>query len=160
MARYFEEIQEGEQFLSTGRTITETDVVNFAALSGDWNELHVNEESSRKGYFGRRIAHGALVFSISTGLASQIERAKYPVLIAFYGVDRLRFIRPVFFGDTLRLRQTVQSLEPRDEKSGFVNLLREILNQEEAVVVSYIAKQLVRRQPVAANSAASAEASR
>ena len=147
MARYFEEFEQGELLISAGRTVTETDVVNFAALSADWNELHVNEEFARKGYFGRRIAHGALTFSISTGLATQTDRSQQPNLIAFYGVDRLRFVKPVFLGDTIRLKQTVESLEPRDEKTGIVNLAREVLNQNEVVVLSYTAKLLVRRRP-------------
>ena len=147
MARYFEEFEQGELLISAGRTVTETDVVNFAGLSADWNELHVNEEFARQGHFGRRIAHGALTFAISTGLAAQADRSQQPDLIAFYGVDRLRFVKPVFLGDTIHLKQTVQSLEPRDEKSGIVNLAREILNQKEAVVLSYTAKLLVRRSP-------------
>src|SRR3990167_8489697 len=147
MARYFEEFQEGEESVSPGRTITEADVVNFAALSGDWNELHGNEEFAGRGYFGRRIAHGALIFSISTGLAAQADRSKHPDLIAFYGIDRLRFVKPVFLGDTIRVKQTVQLLEPRDEKAGIVNMAREVLNQDEVVTLSYTAKLLVRRQP-------------
>ena len=147
MSRYFEEYREGETFLSQGRTITETDVVNFSSLSGDWNELHANEEFARREYFGKRIAHGALIFSVSTGLAAQTAPSQKPRLIAFYGVDRLRFVKPVFLGDTIRLKQTVQSLKPRDEKSGIVNLAREVLNQNEAVTLSYTAKLLVRRQP-------------
>jgi len=147
MARYFEEFEQGEILLSQGRTITEADVVNFAALTGDWNELHVNEVFARQGYFGRRIAHGALTFSISIGLFMQTDTSRQPNLIAFYGVDRLRFVKPVFLGDTIRLKQTVQSLEPRNEKSGIVNIVREILNQDEAVTLSYTAKLLVRRRP-------------
>jgi len=151
MARYFEEFAEGEVQLSPGRTITETDVISFAALSGDWNELHVIAESARKGFFGQRIAHGALIYSISTALGAQTDPCKYPRLIAFYGVDRLRFVKPVFLGDTIRLRQTVQSPEPRDEKSGMVNMLREILNQNEVVTLVYTAKLLVRRRPSSAS---------
>jgi 3-hydroxybutyryl-CoA dehydratase len=147
MARYFEEFELGEVQMSPGRTITETDVVNFAALTGDWNELHVNEEFARQGYFGRRIAHGALTFAISTGLGAQTDRQRYPHLIAFYGVDHLRFVKPVFFGDTIRMKQTVELLAPRDEKSGLINLGREILNQNDVVVLSYTAKMLVRRRP-------------
>ena len=147
MARSFEDYHEGEEFLSPGRTITETDVVNFAALSGDWNELHVNEEFARGGYFGRRIAHGALIFSIATGLAAQADPSKQPDLVAFYGVDRLRFVRPVFLGDTIRLKQTIHSLVPRDEKSGVVNVLHEVIKQDNELVLVYTAKLLVRRRP-------------
>lgn len=147
MARYFEEYEQGEVLLSRGRTITEADVVNFASLSGDWNEIHVNEEYSRQGFFGRRIAHGALIFSIAIGFTTRFDSSKQPDLIAFYGVDRLRFVKPVFLGDTIRLKQTIQSLEPRDEKSGIVNLMLETLNQNEAVTLSCMAKFLVRRRP-------------
>ena len=147
MARYFEEFQEGEEFLSHGRTITEADVVNFAGLSGDWNEIHVNEEFARGGFFGRRIAHGALIFSVSTGLAAQTDPAQHPDLIAFYGIDRLRFVRPVFLGDTIHVKQTVHSLVPRDEKSGFVNVTREVLKQDDTLALAYTAKLLVRRRP-------------
>ena len=151
MARTFEEFQEGEEFLSPGRTITEADVVNFAALSGDWNEINVNEEFARGGFYGRRIAHGALIFSISTGLAAQIDRSQHPDLIAFYGIDRLRFVRPVFLGDTIRVKQTVHSLAPRDEKSGIVNITREVLKQDDTLALVYTAKLLVRRRPSAAS---------
>ena len=148
MSRYFEEFEPEEVLLSPGRTITETDVVNFASLTGDWNELHVNEEFARQGHFGRRIAHGTLIFSISIGLAAQFDRCKQPDLIAFYGLDRLRFVRPVFLGDTIRLKQTIGSLEPRDEKAGIVNMTMKILNQNGVITLSYTAKFLVRRQPV------------
>jgi acyl dehydratase len=148
MARYFEDLQQNETQLSQGRTITETDVVNFASLSGDWNELHVNEEFARQGYFGRRIAHGALIFSISGGLMAQTDPSRKPDLIAFYAVDRLRFVRPVFLGDTIRVKQEVQSLDPRDKETGLVTIFREVLNQDSNVVLSYTAKFLVRRRPV------------
>jgi len=148
MLRYFEDFQINEVSLSQGRTITEADVINFASLSGDWNELHVNEEFARQGHFGRRIAHGALIFSISAGLMALTDSDHKPDLVAFYGVDRLRFVRPVFLGDTIHVKQTVQSLVPRGEQSGLVNVIREVLNQDSALVLVYTAKFLVRRRPV------------
>lgn len=147
MPRSFEDYVVGEVVLSQGRTITETDVVNFAALTADWNEIHTNEEFARQGFYGKRIAHGALIFSVSMGLCALNDRSQQPDLIAFYGVDRLRFIKPVFLGDTIRLKQTVQSLEPREEKAGgMVNFTHDVLNQADVVVVSYTAKLLVRRR--------------
>jgi 3-hydroxybutyryl-CoA dehydratase len=147
MPRYFEEFQENETELSQGRTVTEADVVAFAALSGDWNELHVNEEFARQGHFGRRIAHGALIFSISAGLMAQTNPSSHPHLIAFYGVDGMRFVEPVFPGDTIRVKQTVSSLQPHRERSGIVNMKREVLNQRSATVLVYTAKLLVKRRP-------------
>ena len=146
MARCFEEYSEGEVLLSPSRTITETDVVGFAGLSGDWNEIHTNEEFAKQGYYGRRIAHGALIFSISMGLASRNDRSRQPDLIAFYGVDRLRFIKPVFLGDTIHLKQTVLAPEPKDASSGIVNLKHEVYKQDGVLAISYIAKLLVRRR--------------
>ncbi len=147
MARYFEEFQEKEVQLSQGRTITEADVVNFASLSGDWNEIHVNDVVARQEYYGRRIAHGALIFCVSAGLMAQTDPSKKPNLIAFYGVERLRFVKPVFPGDTIHVKQTVESLEPRDQSSGIVNLAREVLNQDSNVVLAYTVRFLVRRRP-------------
>ena len=146
MSRCFEEYQQGEVLLSQGRTITESDVVNFASLTADWNEIHTNEEFARQGHFGRRIAHGALIFSISMGLAALNDRSQQPDLIAFYGVDRLRFVKPVFLGDTIRLKQTVHSMEPKNDKSGIVNITHDVVNQTDVVVLSYTAKLLVRRR--------------
>ena len=85
---YFEDCTIGEVRTSRGRTITETDIVNFAGLSGDFVELHMNEEYARNGPFGKRIAHGALVFSISTGLMVQmtVNQDGKPVLTY---IDRL-----------------------------------------------------------------------
>ena len=147
MARYFEDYQKGEMQISRGRTITEADVVNFAALSADWNEIHVNEEFAKRGYFGRRIAHGALIFSISTGLGAQGQISGQANLIAFYGIDRLRFVKPVFLGDTIRLKEVVHSLEARDEKSGMLNIAREVVNQNDVVTLAYTAKLLLHRKP-------------
>src|ERR1700722_4191967 len=98
---------------SRGRTITETDIVNFAGLSGDFVELHMNEEYARSGPFGRRIAHGALIFSISTGLMVNLPDEQEAV-IAFYGVDKLRFIAPVFIGDTIHITRRVVAKQLKD----------------------------------------------
>src|ERR1700691_3605551 len=103
---YFEDYVVDHVRTSRGRTITEADVVNFAGLSGDFVELHVNEEYARKGPFGRRIAHGALIFSISTGLMVQMTSG-HEAIIAFYGVDNLRFVAPVFIGDTIHVSRRV-----------------------------------------------------
>jgi len=85
MSKYFEDYKLGDTVTSGTRTVTEADIVNFAGLSGDFHELHMSEEFARRGPFGRRIAHGALVFSISTGLT--IQMGGHENIIAFYGVD-------------------------------------------------------------------------
>ncbi|MBI1745541.1 MAG: MaoC family dehydratase N-terminal domain-containing protein [Acidobacteria bacterium] len=145
MGKYFEELTEGESRVSRGRTITETDIVNFAALTGDWVELHVNEEYARQSYFGRRIAHGALIFSIATGLSVRMGTVDDTV-IAFYGVDKLRFVKPVFIGDTIWAREKILSKEPRDEKSGIITIQTEVINQREEVALTYTGKILIKRK--------------
>src|SRR5579871_6741032 len=82
---YFDDYVVDSMETSRGRTITEADIVNFAGLSGDFVELHVNEEYAKRGPFGKRIAHGALIFSMSTGLMMQMP-GDPEAIIAFYGV--------------------------------------------------------------------------
>jgi acyl dehydratase len=145
MGRYFEDFRVGEEFTTAGRTITETDIVNFAGITGDWNEIHTNSEFASKTQFGQRIAHGALIFSISTGLSVRLGQTNDTV-IAFYGLDRLRFVKPVFIGDTIRVRQRIEGKTERDENSGIITTLNEVLNQRGEVVLSYTAKTLVKRR--------------
>jgi len=145
MGKYFEDFEIGEEGISAGRTITETDIVNFAGITGDWNEIHTNKELASKGPFKQRIAHGALVFSVATGLSVRMGQTADTV-IAFYGLDRLRFVKPVFIGDTIRVRQKCEAKSERDDNGGIVTFLNEVINQEETVVVSYTAKVLLRRR--------------
>ena len=90
--------------------------MNFAGLSGDFVELHVSETYSAAGPFGKRIAHGALVFSISTGLSVQMNQIQDTV-VAFYGVDKLRFTKPVFIGDTIHVAKKVIAKQPKGERT-------------------------------------------
>lgn len=145
MGKYFEDFVVGEESMTAGRTITEADLVNFAALTGDWNEIHTNAESAARGPFGRRIAHGALIFSVATGLSVRLGQTSDTV-IAFYGLDRLRFVKPVFIGDTVHVRQRVEGKSERDESSGIITMLNDVINQNDQVVVSYTAKVLLRRR--------------
>jgi acyl dehydratase len=139
MPRYLDEFRTGEVLLSAGRTITEADVARFAALTGDSAGLVFSA------------APGALVFSISTGLAAGHDRSQQPDLIAFIGVERMRFLEPVVLGDTIHLKQTVESAEPISENSGLLNMAEEIVNQKEAIALRYTAKLLVRRRPSSAS---------
>jgi acyl dehydratase len=142
LSLYYEDFQTGQVLVSRGRTITEADIVNFAGLSGDFVELHVNEEYARNSPFGRRIAHGALIFSISTGLMIQMNLVNDTVL-AFYGVDRLRFTRPVFIGDTVHVTKKVLATELK-EKGGVVTFETTVLNQNQEAVIVYTDKMLVK----------------
>jgi 3-hydroxybutyryl-CoA dehydratase len=145
MARFFEDYQLDEVTISRTRTITEADIVNFAGLSGDFHELHMSEEFARRGPFGRRIAHGALIFSISTGLTIQMGDTEN--IIAFYGVDKLRFTHPTFIGDTIRVTKKVIALEPKGDERGVVAFETTVLNHNDQPVVVYQDRVLLRRKP-------------
>ena len=145
MGKYFEDFEIGQEAVTAGRTITETDIVNFASLTGDWNEIHTNAEYAANGMFKQRIAHGALVFSIATGLSVRLGQTADTVL-AFYGLDRLRFVKPTFIGDTLHVKQRVEGKSERDENGGIITMLNEVINQRDEVVVSYTAKVLIKRR--------------
>jgi 3-hydroxybutyryl-CoA dehydratase len=140
---YFEDYAVDGVTTSRGRTITETDIVNFAGLSGDFVELHMNDEYAKTGPFGRRIAHGALIFSISTGLMIQMT-SSLEAVVAFYGVDKLRFVAPVFIGDTVHVSQRVIEKQLRGEGRGVVAFENTVLNQDGKPVVIYTALLMVK----------------
>ena len=145
MSHYYEDFALGSTYESRGRTVTEADIVNFAGLSGDFIELHTNEEYARASPFGHRIAHGALVFSISTGLMTQMNLINDTVL-AFYGMDRLRFTAPVFAGDTVRVTKRVIEVNEKDAERGVVTFETQVLNQKNEPVIVYNDKLLVKRK--------------
>jgi acyl dehydratase len=148
MGLYFEDFERNEPVTSRGRTITESDVMTFAGLTGDFVELHTNEEYAKATKFGRRIAHGALVFSISIGLGTRMNFLDDTVL-AFTGVDRLRFIAPVYFGDTIHIVKKVMSRMEAGAASGLVVFETRVLNQRDELVLVYLDKILVKKRPAA-----------
>lgn len=129
---FFEEFEEGQELETRGRTITETDVVNFAGLSGDYNPMHTNAVYAEGTQFGRRVAHGLLGLSIASGLAYQMGFMEGTVL-AFTGLE-WKFRAPVFIGDTIRAR--VKILKKREMKAlggGFVTFDIKVLNQTDDI---------------------------
>jgi acyl dehydratase len=138
----FQELKLGERRVSRGRTITETDVVNFCMLTGNWLELHANVEFAKRTLYGQRLVQGGLVFVVSNALLGFD-----PELIeAFYGVDRLRFIKPTFINDTLHARTEIVGLREQGPKHGVATLRLETVNQRQEVVLSCEFSLLVRRQ--------------
>lgn len=129
---YFEEFAIHDSCESVGRTLTEADIVNFAALSGDWNRIHTDAHYSKEQMFGERIAHGLLVLSIASGLAVRLGFMEETVQ-AFMKLE-WQFRRPVLIGDTVRLRTTVQAKKPmRRSRGGVVTFKMEVLNQRDEV---------------------------
>jgi acyl dehydratase len=146
MGLFFEDFEPDRRMTSRGRTITESDVMAFAGLTGDFVELHTNEEYARATPFGRRIAHGALVFSISLGLATRMNILDDTVL-AFAGVDKLRFVAPVFFGDTVHVVKRVVERKEIGPAQGTVTFESRVLNQADKLVLVYMDRLLVKRRP-------------
>jgi 3-hydroxybutyryl-CoA dehydratase len=140
---YFEDYVVDAISTSRGRTVTEADIVNFAGLSGDFVELHMNEEYAKAGPFGRRIAHGALIFSISTGQMVQMTRDPQAI-VAFYGVDKLRFVAPVFIGDTIHVSQRVIEKQLKNAERGVISSEITVLNQDSKPVVVYTTRLMVK----------------
>lgn len=146
MSLYFEDFSPGVEHTTRGRTITESDILNFAGLSGDFIELHTNEEYARQSSFGRRIAHGMLTLSISTGLMTQMNLITDTV-VAFYGIDKLRFVKPVFIGDTIHVRKKVIDAITKSEAAGVVTFETSVLNQNGELVLVYKDKLAIKRRP-------------
>ena len=133
VARYFEDYQAGAVRETLGRTITEADFVIHAGQTGDFYPHHMDAEWCKTQPFGQRIAHGTLIFSVAVGMtAGEINPAAVT-----YGYDRLRFIKPVFIGDTITVRVTIS--DKRDAKSlrhGMVVELCQVFNQRGEVVMA------------------------
>jgi acyl dehydratase len=130
--RFFDDIEVGEEFESPGRTVTETDIVLFAGLSGDYNVLHTDAEFMKQSIFGERIAHGLLGLAIQAGL---FTRATQPfATMAFVGM-RWKFKGPIKIGDTIRVRAKVLAKKETSKPDrGVITLDRKVLNQRGEVV--------------------------
>ncbi len=125
---YFEEFEVGDEMTSPGRTVTEADVVMFAGLSGDYNQLHTDAEYAKGTAFGERIAHGLLGLAIASGLGSRLGFVEGTAL-AFLGLD-WKFKKPIKIGDTIHLRARVaRKKEMRRLGGGIVVFDMALLNQ-------------------------------
>jgi oxepin-CoA hydrolase/3-oxo-5,6-dehydrosuberyl-CoA semialdehyde dehydrogenase len=150
--RHFEDIAIGESLLTHRRTVTEADIVAFGGLSGDFFYMHFDEPAARASPFGKRIAHGYFVLSAAAGLF--VWPSPGPVL-ANYGLDTLRFVKPVGIGDTIQARLTCKRKTDRPRKTaddagqGVVAWDVQVTNQEGVLVASYDILTLVAKRPSA-----------
>jgi 3-hydroxybutyryl-CoA dehydratase len=143
---YFEDFTVGASATTQGRTVTEADVVQFAALSGDWNAIHTDAVYAGQGMFGERIAHGLLGLSIASGLAERLGFMKGTIL-AFMGLD-WKFKAIIKLGDTIVARLTVtECKEIRRLGGGVVTFNVEIINQRDEVVQRGTWTLLVKGRP-------------
>jgi acyl dehydratase len=144
--RYFEEFTVGERFVTRGRTITEADIVAFAALTGDYNPLHVDAEFGKTTQFGARIAHGMLGASYAVGLIAALGLTEGTV-IAIVNMT-WDFTAPIKIGDTIHVDQTVKSMrETKKADRGIIIFEVKLINQRGEVVQKGERVLLVSRKP-------------
>ena len=147
--KHFEELQVGDSLLTHRRTVGEADIVAFGGISGDYFYMHFDEIAAKESPFGKRIAHGYFVLSAAAGLF--VSPAPGPVL-ANYGLDTLRFVKPVGIGDTIRARLTCKRKIDRRKKDangrgqGVVAWDVEVTNQDGELVASYDILTLVAKK--------------
>jgi acyl dehydratase len=132
ITKYFEEFELNEKRSTGGRTVTETDIVIHAGQSGDFFPHHMDEEWCKTQPFKKRIAHGTLIFTIAVGLTAHLINE----VSMTYGYDRLRFIKPVFIGDTIKATVTISDKKEHKKPGyGLVTELVEVFNQHGEVVM-------------------------
>jgi acyl dehydratase len=127
---YFEEFVVGQTVITPARTVTEHDIVGFAGLSGDFNQLHTDAEFAKTTPFGQRVAHGLCVLSIVSGLAVQ-SGAMEGTILAFREISEWKFSLPVFIGDTVHAELMVAETKPFPRLGGgLVDLALTVKNQK------------------------------
>jgi acyl dehydratase len=138
---YMDDVQVGQSWVSPGRTLTETDIVNFAGISGDYNPIHMNHEFAASTPFGRPIAHGLLGMAITSGLAIYSPPMR---TLAFVGIREWLFLEPLFVGDTVTVRTTLVEKEVRARgRRGLLTWQRELLKQDDKVAQKGTTQTLV-----------------
>jgi acyl dehydratase len=137
----FDRLRRGDAFSSPGRTITETDLVSFSALTGDRHPVHADAEWAQSSQFGARIAHGMLLLSYAVGLAPLDPDH----VVALRGINDVTFRRPVHIGDTIHLQGEVEELKEIDSQLGSVIFKWRLVNQRGEVAVRARVTALWRR---------------
>ena len=150
----FEALETGQQFTTRGRTVTESDVVAFAALTGDWHPQHSDAQWAAESPFGERIAHGLLDVALAAGLVP-FDPGR---VVALRRVADATFKRPVRFGDTLHVEGRICDLSPASEDAGLVAFAWSVVNQEGRTVCRARVEVLWRRDGVADTAVSSTEA--
>lgn len=148
---YFEDCRIGDSLVTPGRTITETDLVNFAAFTGDWNRIHTDAEYAKNSAFGERIAHGLLTLAVGIPL---IFRPSWYVLfpkslVGIVGIDRVKFVAPVRIGDTIHLECEIVEITQMPKQRGLIEVKHRIKNQLNETVVTGRLKVMAGCRPQA-----------
>ena len=142
----FEDFELGQEFISAGRTVTESDLVTYASIGGDWTELHTNAEYAQEQDFGQRVAHGPLTLTIAMGLAARCGFMERTVM-GFLGIEYMDFPQPVFVGDTLSATMTVTDCSTLTSRTdaGVISLEFDVTNQDDEQVFDSVMRFLVER---------------
>ena len=146
MGLKFDEFEVGKKYISARRTIREADIEQFAALTADYNPLHVDELYDKENTNYRQcIAHGALTFAMSTGFSFQ-DGLVAGTTLAFLGVDELRWKHVIYPGDTIHMETTVlEKIESKTPTRGIVRFQRDIINQDGDLCMTYVAILMLKR---------------
>lgn len=145
---YFDDVEVGQEWESSGRTITEADVVNFAGISGDFNPIHMDHEYAKTTPFRRPIAHGLLIFAVGSGLGVNCPPMR---TVAFLQIREWSFREPLFIGDTVKVKSRVLEKNLRGRgRRGEIIWYRGVFNQEgkilqEGVLVTLVEGRAARR---------------
>ncbi|MCH8813589.1 MAG: hypothetical protein IH957_00620 [Chloroflexi bacterium] len=144
--RSWDDIEIGQTIRSQEVTVTETHLVNWASLTGDWFELHMSEEYARSTIFNQRVVHGPLTFGLSIGLAYQTGYVNKDWVIAWLGANDMKLPKPVFIGDTVHLDLSVVSKrETSNPDRGIAVLKYDIKNQNDDTVLEFESTFMARR---------------
>lgn len=147
MPRFFEDLHAGDEIATPSRTVTESDVVQFAQLTGDWNPIHTDAEFAKASPFGERLAHGLLGMAFAIGLLDRTG-AFSGSAIANLGVEDWRFHAPIRIGDTIRAVVTITDLRlASDGKRGIAGRRFALYNQRDELVQEGGIPIMLKRRP-------------
>ncbi len=144
---YFEEFSVGQRIITPARTVTEHDIVTFAGMSGDFNQIHTDAEFSKRTSFGQRVAHGLLGLSIASGLAMRTGVLEGTVL-AFREINEWKFSKPIFIGDTIHVELLVTETKALPRLGGGSVIIQlSVVNQQGEVTMKGAWTVLVASKP-------------
>jgi acyl dehydratase len=141
--RTFDELNVGDTQTTMGRTITETDIVNWCSLTGDWFYPHIDKVAAERSMFGQRVVPGIMVYAVGTGLGVPADST---TILANYGADELRYTKPTWIGDTIHLEIEVIDKDDRGSENGVITYRWDIKNQNDVTVCASKLKILTAKQ--------------